>query len=350
MIGRKVGGRVLRRVGLRPRPPTPWVVAEDNPSSPRRLDRVRLFGIIGAWMEEDVIGATVANAFAQGCERIYLVDNESPDGTVRAAEDAGAILAETFATAEYDEMLRLEIMNRVVHEVSVAEGDDHIWWLWLDADEFPHGPRGTTVLEYLASLDRRFRVVGARFINHFPSQRPAYLAGFHPLEFQPLCEEHRMGCALEHRKHPLLRFDREGPPIVCDRGFHRAASEERPLKEPTEAIFVHHFPYREPAITRQRLETLCANDAAGRTRVREGDDAADGMVPRFQTLDAVYRGDWANVRNYRVDGEYSVAQPVKWADVVAPRDAVFKRWYSESDVEAAIRAFEAGDSDREAQP
>ena len=56
----------------------------------------------------------MANAFAQGCERVFLVDNDSRDDTVAEAVAAGAVLAETFATEQYDEVLRLEIMNRVV--------------------------------------------------------------------------------------------------------------------------------------------------------------------------------------------------------------------------------------------
>jgi hypothetical protein len=325
---RRALGRALRRVGVARRPAPPWVVAEPQPSTVTPLPDARLFGIIGAWMEEDVVGATVANAFAQGCERVYLVDNDSTDGTVAEATRAGAVLAATFATEQYDERLRLDIMNRVVADVSADAGADHIWWLWLDADEFPHGPRATTVREYLDGLDRRFRIVGARFINHYPSGAPAYVPGFHPLDFQPLCEEHAMGCALKHRKHPLQRYDRGGAPIVCDRGFHRAASAERPLREPDEAIFVHHFPYREPDVTRRRLALLCGTDDTGATRVIEGDDAADGMVPRFQTLDAVYRGDWENVRSYRADRDHTPARPVPWTSLVGDDDARVARWYT----------------------
>ena len=62
--------------------------------------------------------------------------------------------------------------------MSEADGHAHIWWLWLDADEFPHGPRGLTVREYLETLDRRYRIVGARFINHFPSGEPASSTSF----------------------------------------------------------------------------------------------------------------------------------------------------------------------------
>ena len=335
---RRAVGRFLRRVGLRPSLPGPWVVAREQPAAPIPLADFRLFAIIGAWMEEDVIAATVANAFAQGCERVYLVDNDSTDGTVAEAVAAGAELAEVFATEQYDEVLRLDIMNRVVQRVSEESGSEHVWWLWLDADEFPHGPRGLTVREFLEPLDRRFRIVGARFINHFPDREPAYVPGFHPLDFQPLCEEHLLGCALKHRKHSLQRFDRGGVPIICERGFHRATSAEKPLLEPTEAIYLHHFPYRDERVTRRRLALLCGSDENGRTRVQDGDIAADGMVPRFNTLDAVYRGDWDGVRNYRFDGEHSMARPVPWTTLAGPADLDVKRWYETEPVRKTGRS------------
>jgi hypothetical protein len=331
-------GRALRAVGLRPKPQPLWVVHEDEPAVADRLDDFRLFAIIGAWMEEDVIAATVANAFTQGCERVYLVDNASPDGTVREAVAAGAIHACTFSTPHYDEVLRLKIMNHVVQTASAESGAENIWWLWLDADEFPHGPGGATIRQFLARLDSRFRIVGARFINHYPDGEPAYRRGYHPLDFQSLCEEHCYPiCALGHRKHPLQRFDRNGPPILADRGFHRASSSERPLREPNAAIFVHHFPFREEEATRRRLTALCANDDTGRARARSDDDATDGMVPRFQTLDAVYSGDWARVRNYHGDGKHAFANPVPWTTLVAPADAECRRWYTVPSDEDALR-------------
>jgi len=339
VIGRRTLGKILRAAHLRPRPVAPWVVAEPQPRRPRPLDDIRLFCIIGAWMEADVIGATVKNALLQGCERVVLVDNDSSDDTVAEAVNAGAVLAESFATEKYDEVKRLEIMNGVVRRESEAAGAEHIWWLWLDADEFPHGPRGMTIREYLTGLDRRFRIVGSRFINHFPDREPAYIPGFHPLDFQPLCEEHREGCQLRHRKHSLQRFDRSGKVILSDRGFHRATSSERPLHEPTEAIFLHHFPYRDPDVTRRRLSLLCATDQSGETRVQREDDAADGMVPRFETLEAVYRGDWARVRNYRFDSEFSTARPGRWDELADATELEPKLWYSRAELEAATDEF-----------
>ena len=64
-------------------------------------------------------------------------------------------------------------MNEVVAEVSAAEPDDHLWWLFLDADEFHHGPFGMTLRGYVRTLDRQFRVVGMRCFDHYPDRQPA---------------------------------------------------------------------------------------------------------------------------------------------------------------------------------
>ncbi len=153
---------VLRRVGLR-RPKPPWVVVEDQPTDPRPLEGCPLYAIVATWMEADVIAATVRNAFTQGCERVLLVDNDSPDDTVAEALGAGAELATTFSTPQLDEQLKIQLLNDTVATVSTASGHEHIWWLWLDADEFVHGPGGGTVSRLVSSLDRRFRIVGTRY-------------------------------------------------------------------------------------------------------------------------------------------------------------------------------------------
>src|SRR5690349_12004867 len=65
-----------------------WSRPVANPPKPDLSLPVRLFGIVATWCEEDVIEATVHNAFAQGCERVFIVDNESPDATLRRAAAA----------------------------------------------------------------------------------------------------------------------------------------------------------------------------------------------------------------------------------------------------------------------
>ena len=298
------------------------------------LEDFRLFAILGTWMEADVIEATVKNAFTQGCERVFLVDNESPDETVDRAIDAGAELAGSFSTARHEERLRIRLMNEAASEISAADGSEHIWWAWLDADHFQHGPCGLTVREYLATLDRSFRIVGARFMNHYPSEEPHYISGFHPLDFQPLCEElSTRTCGQWHRKHPLQRFDRGCPEIRSDIGFHRAFSDELPLLEPTESIFVHHFPNRRKEETLQRLQALFAKSAGSAVRADPRSAASAHMAMRLRSLEAVYAQDWEHVEIDLVGGcRRPHVQPVPWTELVDPEHTSVKRWYSEQAV------------------
>ena len=314
-----------------------WVTALENPSRADVLPRVRLFGITGTWMEADIIADTIRNAMTQGCERVYLVDNGSPDDTVDIARNAGAILAREFATERHDEVMLRDQMNKVVAEVSQAEGDEHIWWLYFDADEFSHGPWGLTLRDYLATLDRRYRIVGMRCFDHYPSGSPQHVPGRHPLDFQPLCEELTFAmCPSGHRKHPLQRFDRSGPPMACGRGLHYAQCAEM-LYEPAQPAFLHHFPYRDEQATRRRLETLWTLQNRGMTDGALSPDCIH-MLTRFRSLDAVYKKAWDEVENFiALDPMYETMNPRPPARGVKPRpwtEAVefehqhFLRWYS----------------------
>jgi hypothetical protein len=83
--------RALRR--LAGQVPRHAIDAAANPVDPDTLPEFRFFAVLGTWMEEDVVEATVRNAFAQGVEAVYLVDNASTDATVEWAVAAGATLA-----------------------------------------------------------------------------------------------------------------------------------------------------------------------------------------------------------------------------------------------------------------
>jgi len=295
------------------------------------LDDCRLFAVLGTWMEEDVVEATVHNALAQGVERVYLVDNGSTDTTVDRAVGAGAVLAECFYTDSYQEHVRILLMNAVVARVSLAEKDRHIWWLWLDADEFPEGPDELTLASYLAGLDRRFRVVGSTYYNHFPSAQPAYLRGFHPVDIQPMCEryvrERPRFCAQEHFKHPLQRFDRSGPFAMSIIGFHSANTlSGEPLLEPEGGIVTHHAQYREEDVTRARMALLCGAD---RRNDHNHDIGNTAIAKRFDSLDAVYAQRWEDVDNLRTRGPNRGVSPGPWEHPPA------HRWYELSDLEAA---------------
>jgi len=266
------------------------------------LTSFRFFGLVGTWMEEDIIGESVANAFHQGCEEVFVVDNASPDRTVERAVSSGAVLAESYRTDAYDEPRRIGLMNAVMRRVSAAEPAERVWWLWFDADEFPHGPAGRPVKEHLASLDDGCRVVGARYFHHFPSGPPYHLPAHHPIECQPVCyEQHSNQVRCSHRKHPLVRIDAGRPPVVLGEGFHHYDCRE-PVLESTVSAFIHHFPFREPEATRRRMAALCGISSAGTARIEEQDrhevrhyGAPSHLSQRVALYDAVYDGRWEAV-------------------------------------------------------
>jgi hypothetical protein len=308
-----------------------WSRIEANPQPARTLSPVLLFGLIGTWCEADIIGATVRNAFAQGCQRVFIVDNDSPDDTRERAAAAGAEVARVYHTDYYDESRRLAEMSSVIDDVSAGTAAGQVWWLLADADEFVHGPAGLPVADYLARLDRRFRVVGARVFNHFPTGEPANVPDRHPLDFQPLCEELPMAwCRLHHWKHPLFRWDRSGAPIGIDAGFHRLRAPVT-LAEPQQGVFLHHFQYRNRADTSGRLHRLCEMQGDGVVR-SAGQDAiirgGSGGRVRWATLDSVYAQDWARVERLTPRGHRPGVNPRPWTSLVSPADASVPRWYA----------------------
>ncbi len=317
-----------------------WSEVQPNPTAPDSLGPVRLFAIVSTYNEADIIAASVNNAFAQGAERVYLVDNASTDDTVAHATAAGAIVVERYETKQQEDRLRMTLMSAAVWHISSHESDAHIWWLWMDADEFSHGPGHLTIAEYLATLDRRFRVVGADFYQHFPDTNPGYVPGFHPLDFQPMCEhfwqEFMPRCTIGHWKHPLARFDRTGPFLFPTDSFHAWSPNDRTrLAEPDIGIVTHHFQYRDEATTRRRLEAIWGTDSERAAQMlRTGSDAGSR---RLRSLDAVYEHRWGDVDNNRhVPGDVGVSLQ-RWSEF--DPSFTLARWYSIDDLEAARRAI-----------
>jgi hypothetical protein len=307
-----------------------WSRAEANPPNPDPVLPVRLFGIVATWYEGDVIEATVNNAFAQGCERVFIVDNESPDDTVERAAAAGAEIARVYHTDYYTDKIRLAEVNGVINAVSSEVSTDHVWWLCSDADEFVHGPGGLRIVDYLAGLDRRFRVVGARVFDHFPTSEPANVAGRHPLDYQPMCQELRIAwCSCRHWKHPLLRWDRSGLTVRPDHGFHRVQAPVK-VAEPREGVFLHHFQYRNRQETAQRLRRLCEPQESGlvRSAIDDAGFVDSGARRRWKTLDYLYSQDWAHVERLTPRGHRPGVTPKPWTSLVSSADAHVARWYS----------------------
>jgi hypothetical protein len=136
-------------------------------------------------------------------------------------------------------------------------------------------------------------------------------------------------CWLLHNSHPLRRFDRGQPNIGSVLGLHRAHSSERPLVEPSESLFVHHFPFRQKDVTRRRLLALFPTDtpdSSSRGDSYEADlEAARYMKVRLRSLEAVYSHDWGRVG---LGSPWHLrAIPVPWQELAAPEHVAVRRWY-----------------------
>jgi hypothetical protein len=257
---------------------------------------IPIFGLLCTWLEEDIVYASVRHAFDQGVERVYLIDNGSPDSTVDEAVSAGATHVMTFHTANFDELLKYRLINIEIEQISENSGFDRVWWLMIDADEFTGAPDGERLPEFLAATDERCRVVGARVFDHYPTPGVPYETRTDPLAVQAVCREkvdHR--CMLGHHKHPLFLWSGSSP-IIVEPGFHQLKCRGEALYEPSRSLILHHFPFRNEVETRRRLSLLMERGATVETRRR---DADLHMRARLQSLDAVYRGDYANIVDYR---------------------------------------------------
>jgi len=273
-----------------------------TPSGRPHGAEVPVFGVVGTWMEEDIIYAVVRHVFEQGVDRVFLLDNGSTDRTVDEAIAAGAEHIATFWTPTFDEKLRYDVLNAEIRSLSRASGVDRIWWLVFDADEFVTGPNGTTVREHLASVDERCRVVGARVFDHFPDPDLEYPRRTNPLEVQPLCTEQVDNwCPAGHRKHPAMLWMQGRPEVTMRTGIHQVECTGEPTYEPVVPLVCHHHPYRNRADTAARLDLL-----AGRA-------SWDHLDARRASFEAVYRRDYEQVLQYRT-GQIGV-RPRPWSEV-----------------------------------
>ena len=213
-------------------------------------------------MEADVIAATVRNAFAQGCATACSSSTTTVPATPSPRPCAPAPSWRR-SFGQLDELFKIKLLNQVAAEVSQADDREHIWWLWLDADEFVHGPGGHTLQEFLTPSTGPTASSGRGTSTTSPTTSPSRCPDSIRSTSNPCARRSTVTCAGRvTASTPLQRFDRSGPPITCGIGYH-AATCSQILLEPTDTTFTHHFPYRLEATTRLRSETLCGRDGAG---------------------------------------------------------------------------------------
>lgn len=227
-----------------------------------------LNAVMCVWKEEDIIEATVKHAFAQGCSNVFLVDNAGPDNTVACAAHAGAVLAASFESKYFDEMQKITHMNTVVRNYNEQSDEEHIWWLYLDADEFPNIDCDLTILDFLKQLDSSVRAVQGYFYNHIPTHPPYYVSGYHPADFMQLCTK------TDVQKIPLLRYDKNTQHLYSAGGAHTFDTCGEMMQVARDVLQIHHFNYRRPENTKNRLKELYRKRPDGSRRIDLDDHLA----------------------------------------------------------------------------
>jgi hypothetical protein len=296
----------------------------------------KLLACVGTWHDADIIGATVRNCLAQGCDEVFIIDNDSPDDTVAVAREAGAKIADVYHTDFYLEAIRLHRMNSFM-EMATREqiANDGIWWLTIDADEFVQGPNQLTLREYLVQLAPWYNIVGVHAFDHYPTTSPQYLVGKHPADFQPYgMLRDRCGHGRGYWKHPLLFYPKGTAFGVCQsRGMHSPFRLDGwpQLLAPEEALLMHHVPFREKEATFQRLRALCEASADGTYRSMQDDKdiGVQGASRRYQHLEAIYSQQWEKIeiphdQAWQGDERPKIAH---WSEFLSPEQYEPRRWY-----------------------
>lgn len=281
--------------------PIPAIVTQKESSpivAPLRPKNIPLYAIIGSYNEGDLIYATVRHHFLNGADRVFLIDNNSTDNTRSEAIAAGAEIVDVFFTPEYNEMIRMTKLNDTVFDLSMQSDYDEIWWVMSDVDEFLEAPGFDSLRGLLGTLPEDIRLVGARQINYFPTQTPAYVSRHHPREFFSKGEvfdtkKFTKHCPSWHWKHPVFRWRRNASQIRARSGFHILHCQEQ-LKELAVTLNIHHFPFRAKDVTFRRYVGLCESGRnSGYNKVAVGNKST--IQKRYENLQFIYNQDWKNV-------------------------------------------------------
>ncbi len=255
-----------------------WQTFEPGPARDEPHAEPLLYGLCQAWNEDDVIYATVRNLFLQGADRVFVIDDASDDGTASEARAAGATVVRDQSDGTFDELRRTGRISQVIEEVTEAAGRP-VWWIVVDADEFPRGPGRATVGDLVRTLPPWVDTVGSRVLEHYPSGRSRPEPRHHPLDELPDARWHNNpSCPAGHWKHQLLLVRRPGElRFMFGRHTIAARPDLRPVAESEASLLMHHFPLRERERAERKLRL--AGSESGRYGA-----GSDGFVKRRNEL------------------------------------------------------------------
>jgi hypothetical protein len=213
---------------------------------------MKIFGNCLVKNEADMIEETLRHA-ARWCDRIFVFDNGSTDGTwekvLQLAQKEPRIVPFKSEAVPYRDSLRMDTFNRFRQEC--APGD---WWCKLDADELYHDdPRA-----FLAGVPKRDHVVwGVNFQFYFTDADAARYAD-DPRSYPPHTPAE---ASLRHYRceYSEVRFYRHRPGLSWT---HGSAPRHLGVVHPRRIRF-KHYQYRSPAQIELRLRTRQQAIASG---------------------------------------------------------------------------------------
>ena len=253
-----------------------------------------LNAVMCVWNEEDIIYSTVKHAFAQGCLNVYIVDNGSSDKTIEKAKAAGATHFLTFRSKYFDEVKKVMNLNDSVEAINKSLSDQSVWWLYIDADEFPSIDTSITIIEFLKGIDADCRAVHGFMYDHIPTHAPYMEHGNHPADFMPICKKTNTS------KIPLLRQDKDKKYIFSLGGAHTFHSLDE-VHILHDRLLIHHFPYRKPEDTHKRLAGLSQKKSDGSSRL----DWMDNYSKEFHGKQhSMYRDRLAGLEKFYTENKF----------------------------------------------
>ena len=315
----------------------PRIVTLDDYIDTSRSDRkFRLICMLSSWYEGDIIAAQIANCRHHGCDEVCLLDNDSPDDTVRVAKHSGIDIVRSYSTEFYRDELRVRLLNEWIREIVHSNADEELWVLTLDADEMIQVPRGLTLREFIGSLDSMINTFGTYSFDHYPTDKPENIPGQHPADLQPYgwVRKSTFCSPAKHWKHPIVRYTR-GHHFACQtRGLHIPfVSGNAFLVEPSESLWLHHFPFREESATRARLTALCtpSSELGGHHRSIVDDVRlnGEGAIKRHRSLDLIYSQQWDSVElpHSQIEQKKIGVDVKHWSELMRPDEYEPLRWY-----------------------
>ncbi|MBO2447185.1 glycosyltransferase family 2 protein [Actinomadura barringtoniae] len=264
--------KMLRAHATKRNPPPPaWRRRQINTWQRFEADRLEtpteplIYGLTTVWNEDDVIYATVRNLFLQGVDEVFVVDDESDDDTVTEAKIAGATLIQDASEGTFEEQRRTRRITEFMNDQTATAGRP-VWWIVVDADEFPRGPDGTTIRDLVSTLPPSVDTIGSRVLEHYPSRTSAPLPRHHPLDELRMARPHTIAfCPEAHWKHQMVLLRNPGD-LAFTPGRHTIqASPARPIVESSASLLMHHFPLRDRERTEQKFRQAAESRYTGTT-------------------------------------------------------------------------------------